>query len=71
MKETRVQKYQNYRDSFTKKDSSFSTPKIDDKVNTNSAYLSLMKKKKIENLMLVIPMVAILIAIVVGAIIVF
>ena len=72
MSETRVSKYQEYRDSFTKKDQSFITPKKETSLSINQGlFLKIEKRKKIENILIISPIIAILIAIVVCGIIVF
>lgn len=72
MSESRVSKYQEYRDSFTKKEDSFITPQKENSLSINQGlFHKIEKRKKIENALLIIPIVAILIAIIVFGVIVF
>ncbi len=72
MKETRVQKYQAYRDSFNPKESeSFITPLNENSLSTSQGlFLKITRQKLITNILIVSLMVAIIVAIIVSGILI-
>ena len=72
MKETRVQKYKEYRDSFNSKESeSFITPLNENSLSISQGlFLQITRQKRIRNILIVSLMAVIIVAIVVSGIII-